>query len=96
MKEIIENDVAKLKELSLKVLKEDHFQSIERLGGMTNHSYRVQTPKHDVVFRIPGEGTEAMINRENEISRNFFKPQMLKKCLLRKKERKERLRMEMV
>lgn len=76
MKEIIENDVAKLKELSLKVLKEDHFQSIERLGGMTNHSYRVQTPKHDVVFRIPGEGTEAMINRENEIIANKLASQL--------------------
>ena len=46
--------------------------------------------------RIVSVRSDSKINRENEISRNFFKPQMLKKCLLRKKERKERLRMEMV
>ena len=46
--------------------------------------------------RIGSVRSDSKINRENEISRNFFKPQMLKKCLLRKKEREERLRMEMV
>jgi thiamine kinase-like enzyme len=35
---------------------------IERLGGLTNRVYRVG----DHVLRIPGEGTEEYINRENE------------------------------
>ena len=35
---------------------------IERLGGLTNKVYRVG----DHVLRIPGQGTEEYINRENE------------------------------
>ena len=67
MREIINHDIKKIQKLSLKILKDDQFQSIERLGGMTNHSYHVRTAKHDLVFRLPGDGTEGIINRENEI-----------------------------
>ena len=35
---------------------------VERLGGLTNKVYRVG----DHVLRIPGQGTEEYINRENE------------------------------
>lgn len=70
MREIINHDIKKIQKLSLKILKDDQFQSIERLGGMTNHSYHVRTAKHDLVFRLPGDGTEGIINRENEIVAN--------------------------
>ncbi len=44
--------------------------SLKRLGGMTNRSYMVALKDGDglyeVVVRIPGEGTEEIINREDE------------------------------
>ncbi len=41
-------------------------QKITRLGGLTNVVYHVETDKDDLCVRIPGEGTEAYINRYNE------------------------------
>ena len=40
---------------------------IHRLGGLTNHTYRVILESgDDLVFRLPGEGTEEMIRRNDE------------------------------
>ncbi len=40
---------------------------IERLGGLTNHTYKTTLPGgKEVVVRIPGEGTEEMIVRGDE------------------------------
>ena len=40
---------------------------IKRLGGMTNHSYRITRADHqEYLVRIPGEGTEEIINRRDE------------------------------
>ena len=39
----------------------------QRLGGLTNRVYRVDTGKDRYVLRIPGEGTEEYIDREVEI-----------------------------
>lgn len=40
---------------------------IERLGGMTNHSYKVTlSDGTELLVRIPGEGTEEMISRADE------------------------------
>ena len=41
--------------------------SVDRLGGLTNLVFRIDTGKDRYVLRIPGEGTEAYINREVEI-----------------------------
>ncbi|MEM5518921.1 choline/ethanolamine kinase family protein [Henriciella sp. AS95] len=41
--------------------------TIERMGGLTNLVYRVETGGQCVVVRIPGEGTEAYIDRAVEI-----------------------------
>jgi len=38
----------------------------ERLGGLTNRVYRVEAGGAPLVLRIPGEGTEAYIDREVE------------------------------
>jgi thiamine kinase-like enzyme len=38
----------------------------ERLGGLTNRVYRVEAGGEALVLRIPGEGTEAYIDREVE------------------------------
>lgn len=40
---------------------------IKRLGGMTNHSYKVTlSDRTELLVRIPGEGTEEMISRSDE------------------------------
>jgi thiamine kinase-like enzyme len=49
----------------------DHFsgekiESIERLGGLTNHTYVVTMTLVKYVFRLPGKGTELIINRYDE------------------------------
>lgn len=38
----------------------------ERLGGLTNLNYRIDTPEGSYVMRIPGEGTEKYIDRAVE------------------------------
>lgn len=40
---------------------------VQRLGGLTNLVYRVETGGKCVVVRIPGEGTEAYIDRDVEV-----------------------------
>ena len=39
---------------------------VTRLGGLTNRVYRVRAGADPIVLRIPGEGTEAYIDREVE------------------------------
>lgn len=41
--------------------------SITRLGGLTNLVYRVEVDARSVIVRIPGEGTEAYIDRAVEL-----------------------------
>lgn len=41
-------------------------RAAERLGGLTNRVYRVEAGGEALVLRIPGEGTEAYIDREVE------------------------------
>lgn len=40
--------------------------SAERLGGLTNKNFLLDTPKGKFVLRIPGEGTSEYISRQNE------------------------------
>ena len=67
VREIKQEDIPKIEFLVKKIRKEKKIIKIERLGGMTNHSYKV-TLKDDeeLLVRIPGEGTEDMINRSDE------------------------------
>ena len=41
-------------------------EHVVRLGGLTNRSYRVRSAGHDVAVRLPGEGTEGLVNRADE------------------------------
>lgn len=67
VREIIEDDLPVVKELLAKANKEKEYAKIERLGGMTNHSYKVTMNNgEELLVRIPGEGTEKMINRLDE------------------------------
>lgn len=67
VREIEKEDIPKIG----KVLENGHvtggYSDIKRLGGMTNHSYKVTMETgEELLVRIPGEGTEEMINRRDE------------------------------
>ena len=56
MKQIIENKIKKL-------LSEEEIVSVERLGGMTNNNYLVETTDRKFIVKFFGKGTEKLINR---------------------------------
>ena len=67
VRKIEEKDLPRVKELLELVNRKGEYSSIERLGGMTNHSYKVTLDDgEELLVRIPGEGTEGMINRSDE------------------------------
>ncbi len=66
-REIEQVDLPKLSDLLTLVFGNAEYTDIQRLGGMTNHSYKIT--RHDgqeYLVRIPGDGTEEMINRLDE------------------------------
>ncbi len=64
---IEEADLPKVCNLLEIVFSDNTYSNIERLGGMTNHSYKVTRKNgEEYLVRIPGEGTEEMINRCDE------------------------------
>lgn len=64
---IEETDLPKVRELLKIVFADDAYTNIVRLGGMTNHSYKITRANgEEYLVRIPGEGTEEMINRNDE------------------------------
>ena len=67
IRELVEEDIPHVRQLLTKAGRSDDFMSIERLGGMTNRSYHVVLKDgEELLVRIPGEGTEEMINRLDE------------------------------
>lgn len=67
IREIEEKDIPKLKDLMVIVFQDDTWIDIQRLGGLTNHSYKItRRDGAEYLARIPGEGTEEMINRNDE------------------------------
>lgn len=67
VRKIEEVDIPRIKELLKIVFDDDVYDGIERLGGMTNHSYKItRNNGEEYLVRIPGEGTEELINREDE------------------------------
>lgn len=67
VREIESVDIPKLKELMKMVFGDDEWKDIQRLGGMTNHSYKItRNDGEEYLVRIPGDGTEEMINRMDE------------------------------
>lgn len=66
-REIIKKDINAVKKLLKKVLQVNEYKNIERMGGLTNHTYRVTLENDELyVIRIPGDGTEEMIARKDE------------------------------
>lgn len=67
IREIEEADLPQLRELLTLVFGDSDYIAIERLGGMTNHSYKItRADGQEYLCRIPGEGTEELINRADE------------------------------
>lgn len=66
-KNIDSNDIEQIVELKEKLFPEVEIKTIDRLGGLTNHSYHItMTDSQEYVFRLPGDGTEEIINRSHE------------------------------
>jgi hypothetical protein len=53
---------------------------LERLGGLTNRNYRIDSPRGRHVLRIPGAGTSEYISRKNEASRRPLRRQGWRQC----------------
>lgn len=70
MNNIIKADIKILHDIVKNVFPDDSIQKMERLGGLTNHTYHISLSSGEYVIRIPGEGTEDIINREDEIISN--------------------------
>lgn len=67
VREIEAVDIPKLRALMEHVFDDSEWNDIQRLGGMTNHSYKVtRSDGQEYLIRIPGDGTEEMINRLDE------------------------------
>ncbi len=68
MREIIEKDLELVSDLLGKVIGITSYSAIERMGGLTNHTYHVTMEDgREYVVRIPGEGTEELIVRSDEM-----------------------------
>ena len=68
MGKIVKEDIARIFELLEKTVGSDACTSITRMGGLTNHTYHtVLEDGREYVVRIPGEGTEEMIVRSDEM-----------------------------
>ena len=66
-REIVQQDIAKVQKLLTQVLNVSGYREITRMGGLTNHTYRVMLEDGaEYVVRIPGDGTEEMIVRSDE------------------------------
>lgn len=63
------SELSKLQELALPGAR---ITDVERLGGLTNRSFHVFTDQGEFVFRLPGEGTENLIDRHDERLSTFL------------------------
>ena len=65
-REILKEDIPKVKVLLSRVFGSEDYTDISRMGGLTNHTYKITRADGEYVVRIPGEGTEEMIVRSDE------------------------------
>lgn len=67
IRKIEELDLLKISQILDNLFSDHTYSNVERLGGMTNRSYKVTRKNgEEYLIRIPGEGTEKLINREDE------------------------------
>ena len=53
-------------------IEENRIRDISPIGGMTNKNYKLQIDDKLYVLRVPGNGTEEMISREDEIKNAVY------------------------
>ena len=63
---VYEIDREKIRKLVDEIFGSISVKNITRLGGMTNHTYRVLLDCGEYIFRIAGEGTKELIDRTAE------------------------------
>lgn len=64
---IEKDDISQIRQLLNKVFNNENYKELTRLGGMTNRSYKVtKEDGTEYLVRLPGEGTEKIINRSEE------------------------------
>lgn len=64
--QINEEDVKQINQLTKQLFEMEQVLDIKRLGGLTNHTYCVTLKRGKLLYRLPGEGTETLINRKYE------------------------------
>lgn len=71
IREVLKDDIPIIIELLQQVLGNGDYLYLSRLGGLTNRSYKVTMKNHaEYLVRIPGFGTERLINRLDERKSN--------------------------
>lgn len=66
-KEIVQADLSRIRALLDEVLGRSDYSDVQRMGGLTNRTYRVEFADGSrIMVRIPGEGTEEIIDRSDE------------------------------
>ena len=71
VRRIVAEDVPRIKALLQVTFGNEAYVDMKRLTGMTNRSYKITREDGTAyVLRIPGEGTEQMINRSDEKKSN--------------------------
>jgi thiamine kinase-like enzyme len=64
---IQDGDLPQIRDILQTVFQDPSYEKVERLGGLTNRTYHVTRPDHrEYIVRIPGEGTQDMIDRTQE------------------------------
>lgn len=64
---ITKQDALRIEKLLSEVLGVQAYEKAERMGGLTNRTYKVTLENQKIyVVRLPGEGTEELINRADE------------------------------
>ena len=67
MRDIVREDLPRVERLLETVLGSAAYRSVERMGGLTNHTYKVtMADGAEYVVRIPGEGTEELLWADGE------------------------------
>jgi len=67
VRRIVTEDIPLIKNILATVFGDENYVYIYRLGGMTNRSYKIVRGNNEIfLLRIPGEGTEVLINRKDE------------------------------
>lgn len=64
--EVFAEDLGRIKDLLEKTVGKSDYAEIQRMGGLTNRTYRIDFSDENYVVRIPGAGTEELIVRSDE------------------------------